>query len=184
MVERSSKARSQAFISGLEVQAAKQRLEAMLFSAGEPVGVRYLARRIGQTTSATRRLLESLQADYANRGVHLVQTGQKYCFSIPDKLDPEPVQPRPKVGLSRQALEVLALVITKGPLSRKEILGLRGVTSDKALVSLVSRRLLTAKRDYAKRSLVYDVSDELLKRWGFESREELLHEVESRRRGL
>ncbi len=172
------------FISGLELQAAKQRLEAVLFASSEPVGIRYLARRIGQSCSSTRHLLESLQADYANRGVRLVQDGQKYCFSIPDKLALEPVTPRPKVGLSRQALEVLALIITKGPLSRKEILGLRGVTSDKALVSLVGRKLLTAQRDYLKRAMVYDLSDELLDRWGFTSREELLQEIESRRRGL
>ncbi|MHB8071336.1 MAG: SMC-Scp complex subunit ScpB [Candidatus Cryosericum sp.] len=175
---------SQDFVSGLELQAAKQQLEAILFAAGEPVGVRYLARRTGQSCSSTRHLLESLQADYASRGVRLVQDGQKYCFSIPEKLSLEPTQPKPKVGLSPQALEILALIITKGPLTRKEILGLRGVTSDKALVSLVGRRLLAAQRDYLKRGMVYDVSDELLSRWGFTSREELLQEIESRRRGL
>ncbi|MHC1679317.1 MAG: SMC-Scp complex subunit ScpB [Candidatus Cryosericum sp.] len=175
---------SQEFITGLELQAAKQRLEAILFAAEGPVGVRYLARRAGQSCPATRRLLESLQADYANRGVRLVQDGQKYCFSVPDKLTPEPSQPRPKVGLSRQAMEVLALIITKGALTRKEILQLRGVTSDKALVSLLERELLTTKRDYLKKVLVYDLSEELLERWGFTSREELLQEIESRRRGL
>jgi segregation and condensation protein B len=175
---------SEKFISGLELQAAKQRLEAVLFAAGEPVGVRYLARRTGQSCSSTRHLLESLQADYANRGVRLVQDGQKYCFSIPEKLSPEPVQPKPKVGLSRQALEVLALLVTKGPLTRKEILELRGVRSDKALVSLTGRRLVTARRDYLKKGIVYDLSEELLDRWGFTSREELLQEIESRRRGL
>jgi segregation and condensation protein B len=178
------RAESQDFISELELQAAKQRLEAILFAAGEPVGVRYLARRTGQNYSSTRHLLESLQADYANRGVRLVQEGQKYCFSIPDKLSPEPAQPKPKVGLSRQALEVLALIITKGPLSRREILRLRGVTSDKALVALVGRKLLTTQRDYLKRAMVYDLSDELLDRWGFTSRDELLQEIESRRRGV
>jgi len=175
---------SQKFVAVLEINAAKQRLEAVLFSAERPVGVRYLARRIGQSAQATRHLLESLQADYASRGVHLVQDGQKYFFSIPDKLSPEPVQPKPKVGLSRQAMEILALVITKGELTRKEILELRGVTSDKALVSLLDRKLLTARRDYLKKALVYDLSPELLNRWGFSSRDELLQDIESRRRGL
>jgi chromosome segregation and condensation protein ScpB len=81
-------------------------------------------------------------------------------------------------------MEVLALIITKGVLTRKEILQLRGVTSDKALVSLLERNLLTTKRDYLKKTLVYDLSEELLERWGFTSREELLQEIESRRRGL
>lgn len=180
----SDQAGSQKFITGLELQAAKQRLEAVLFSAEKPVGVRYLARRIGQSAQATRHLLESLQADYATRGVRLVQDGQKYFFSVPDKLTSEPVQPRPKVGLSRQAMEILALVITKGELTRKEILELRGVTSDKALVSLLERKLLTTRRDYLKKGLVYDLSAELLERWGFASRDELLQEIESRRRGL
>ncbi len=175
---------SQEFITGLELQAAKQRLEAILFAAEGPVGVRYLARRAGLSCPATRHLLESLQADYANRGVRLVQEGQKFCFSVPDKLTPEPPQPRPKVGLSRQAMEILALIITKGALTRKEILQLRGVTSDKALVSLLGRKLLITRRDYLKRALLYDLSDELLERWGFTSREELLQEIESRRRGL
>jgi chromosome segregation and condensation protein ScpB len=116
--------------------------------------------------------------------VRLVQDGQKYCFSVPDKLTPEPSQPRPKIGLSRQAMEILALIITKGALTRKEILQLRGVTSDKALVSLIERNLLTTRRDYLKKMLVYDLSEELLERWGFTSREELLQEIESRRRGL
>lgn len=174
----------QQFITGLELQAAKQRLEAILFAADGPVGIRYLTRRTGQNYRTTRHLLESLQADYANRGVRLVQDGQKYCFSVPEKLTPEPTQPRPKVGLSRQAMETLALIITKGALTRREILELRGVTSDKALVSLLGRRLLTAKRDYLKKGLVYDLSDELLERWGFTSRDELLQEIESRRRGL
>ncbi len=175
---------SQKFITGLELQAAKQRLEAVLFSAEGPVGVRYLARRIGEPTQVTRHLLETLQADYASRGVRLIQDGQKYFFSVPDKLSPEPIQPRPKVGLSRQAMEILALVITKGELTRREILELRGVTSDKALVSLLDRRLLTTRRDYLKKGLVYDLSPELLERWGFSSRDELLQDIESRRRGL
>jgi chromosome segregation and condensation protein ScpB len=81
-------------------------------------------------------------------------------------------------------MEVLALIITKGALTRKEILQLRGVTSDKALVSLLERKLLTTKRDYLRKALVYDLSEELLERWGFTSREVLLQEIESRRRGL
>jgi hypothetical protein len=51
-------------------------------------------------------------------------------------------------------------------------------------VSLLERKLLTTKRDYLKKVLVYDLSEELLERWGFTSREELLQEIESRRRGL
>lgn len=172
------------FITGLELQAAKQRLEATLFTAEKPVGVRYLARRIGQSSSATRRLLESLKADYASRGVHLMQDGQKYFFSIPERLVPETVPAQPKVGLSRQGLEVLALIIAKGALSRRELCELRGVRSDKAITSLVGRHLLTSKRDYLKKALVYDLSDELLERWGFASRSELLQDIESRRRGL
>ena len=172
------------FVSGLELQVARQRLEAALFAANGPVGLRYLVRRTGQSTAVTRKLLKTLQAEYAGRGIHLVQGGQKYFFTVPDRLMPEPVQPRPKVGLSHQAMEVLALVITKGPLTRRQILELRGVSSDKAVVSLVQRRLLVGHRDYLKKGLVYDLSDELLERWGFASRQELLEDIESRRRGL
>jgi len=58
------------------------------------------------------------------------------------------------------------------------------VSSDKAVVSLIQRRLLVGRRDYLKKGLVYDLSDELLERWGFASRQELLDDIESRRRGL
>jgi segregation and condensation protein B len=175
----------QEFVEGIEMQAAKQRLEALLFSTEQPVGVRYLARRIGQEVSTTRRLLEILRADYANRGVHLEHDGQLYCFSVPERLSVNPGQQAPpRVTLSPQGMEILALLIAKGPLPRKELLEYRGVTSDKALISLVQRGFLTARRDYLRKAVVYDVSATLLEHWGFTTREELVHDVESRRRGL
>lgn len=181
MTERSKREVS---LTDPELQMAKQRLEAILFAAEKPVGIRYLARRIEQTAAVTKRLLESLKVDYTTRGVHLVREGQRYCFSIPERLVPEPAAVQPKVELSKQALEVLAIVIAKGALSRREICELRNVRSDKAIASLVNRKYLAPRRDYLKKALVYDISETLLGQWGFTSREELLQEIESRRRGL
>ena len=102
-------------------------IEAVLFRSEKPIEEKDLQ---GFLTEGDRldEILHSLQKDYAERGMHLVQRGTSWCFvtamDIGDALVLESNVPR---SLSRAAMETLAIIAYYQPITRLEIEEIRGV---------------------------------------------------------
>jgi segregation and condensation protein B len=136
-------------------------VEALLFASGEPVGAAALAAALGCEAGEVRLAIEALRTALGRPGRGLVveevgpgwqlRTAPKFATAILALTGARPAR------LSRAALEVLALVAYRQPITRGEIDGLRGVDSGAVVKSLLDRALLrtAGRRDEPGRPLEY-----------------------------
>lgn len=119
-------------------------LECLLLAGGGPVPVRRLAQALQLPEGEVESLLAELQQQYETRGlmVQHVAGGYQLC-TRPEYAEYVTrlvaTQPEP---LSRAALETLAVVAYKQPVTRAEVEAIRGARSDHHLRRLVERNLL------------------------------------------
>jgi len=122
----------------MQTTDAKRVLETALICAGQPVTLRELAALFdgALTIDTIKRLLEDLQSEWTNRGVELVPVASGWRFqSRPemreflDRLHPE--KP-PKY--TRAALETLAIIAYRQPVTRGDIEDIRGVTVNSLII--------------------------------------------------
>lgn len=143
-------------------------LEALLFAAPEPLDQMDLAAHFteGEDIAA---LLEELRGIYAARGVNLVRVAGKWAFRTADDLafllEREAVEQR---RLSRAALETLAIIAYRQPVSRPEVDAVRGVNSEGVLDNLLDRRMVRigGRKDSPGRPFLYETTREFLVAFG------------------
>ncbi len=120
-------------------------LESILFASGEPLRKSELARLLGVDKRRLESLLEALQQGYRNRGIRLV-TDQRSArlVTAPEagSLLAEWRQSELRGKLSNSALETLAVIAYRGPITRPEIERVRGVQSVAPLRTLLVRGLV------------------------------------------
>lgn len=111
--------------------------EALLFAGGEPVSAAALAEKLGPEVDVAAVLMQ-LKADYADRGVQLVEVGGGWRFqSAPDLASlfrEERLAPK---KLPKAALETLAVIAYHQPVTRAEIEEIRGVTLSRGSMELL-----------------------------------------------
>lgn len=112
-------------------------VEAWLFASAEPIPQAVLARRVGDP-ALVAQVLQKLRADYAGRGVNLVERGGAWAFrtaaDLGGRLRIDQSQVR---KLSRAALETLAIIAYHQPVSRAEIESIRGVATARGTLDLL-----------------------------------------------
>jgi segregation and condensation protein B len=146
----------------------KRLLEATLFAASEPLGEAELQARIGGEVPVAE-LLADLARDYADRGVRLEQQGRAWAFRTAPDLAPHMVAVRVQERrLPRAALETLAIIAYRQPVTRPEIDAIRGVDVDAVLTTLLDRRLVRVlgRKDVVGRPLLYGTTPEFLETFG------------------
>lgn len=112
-------------------------LEAMLFASTEPLSERVLAARLPEEAEVGE-LLKELVEQYSNRGVHLVQAGNRWAFrSAPDLADHLRLETKIKRRLSRAAQETMAIIAYHQPITRAEIEEMRGVSLSKGTLDIL-----------------------------------------------
>ena len=102
-------------------------LEALLFAANEPLDAESLKARLPKGTNLNK-LLNLIEAQYKNRGVNLVKTGNKWSFKTATDL--APMMKKEKIvqrKLSKAATETLAIIAYHQPVTRAEVEDIRGV---------------------------------------------------------
>lgn len=164
-------------------------VEATLFAAEEPMTVEALAAHLGGIEPGeVRTALAALEAQYAARGVHLVERGKRWHFeTAPDLahlLRREKEQVR---RLSRAATEVLAIIAYHEPVSRAEIESIRGVQTSAGTLDVLMEAgwiRLAGRREVPGRPVIYATTPEFLDHFGLESRRDLPGIDELRAAGL
>ena len=102
-------------------------VEAILFASPQPVTLRHLMRAIGESEEVVRQALEQIRRDQdrPERGIFLRETRGGYQLGTKPELDPTLKQAlkgvRPRPPLSRPALETLAIIAYKQPISAPDI---------------------------------------------------------------
>ena len=149
------------------------RIESILFVAGEPVLIRDLARALRTEEKPLRKELERIRDDYDynQRGFMLkifgsrvqLATSPLYSDSVLRLL--QPVQPQ---SLTQAAMETLAVVAYKQPVTRAEVEQIRGVKCDYSLQSLTVKGLIreVGRKDTIGRPILFGTTDEFLSHFG------------------
>jgi segregation and condensation protein B len=151
----------------------KSILESLLFAVSEPVPIGRLGQILpGYERREIVRALAELAEEYQRdeRGFRLQQVAGGYQLRTP-RANAEFVkallQQRP-ARLSRAALETLAVIAYRQPVTRPEIEAIRGVDVDAVLTTLSDRRLIRVlgRKDVPGRPLLYGTTPEFLETFG------------------
>ena len=102
-------------------------LEALLFAASEPLDAESMKARLPKGSNLNK-LLSLLKAQYENRGINLVKTGNKWSFKTAQDLSS--MMKKEKIvqrKLSKAATETLSIIAYHQPVTRAEVEDIRGV---------------------------------------------------------
>jgi segregation and condensation protein B len=154
------------------------RLEALLFVAPGAVTSGQLAAALEISTREVEAGLAELEAFYAGRGLRIQRhAGRVQLTSSPDMA---PLVERflgleATSRLSRAALEALAIVAYRQPVTRPQVDAIRGVNSDGVLKGLLYKGLVEeiGRAETPGRPILYSTTPDFLQHFGLNSLEEL-----------
>ena len=156
-------------------------LEALVFASPHPVTPREIARVMGGVPrEAWQAALDELKADYARdgRGLQLVEVAGGWQITTRPEYNDwvrEMLDPKSPTRLSIQALETLAVIAYKQPVTLPEIIELRGVKSGGVIKTLLEKRLIriTGRKPVVGRPMLYGTTKEFLLHFGLKDLAEL-----------
>lgn len=166
----------------LSIDQLRSAIESILFVAGRPVEMAELRRLVIADDNKLRKALESLaeECEQHGRGIRLQRTAEHVQFvSAPENarfvaaLLGMPTQAK----LTTAALETLAVVAYRQPVTRSQIEFIRGVNSDRALASLIQFGLVqeVGRAATIGRPALFGTTAEFLQQFGLTSIEALPH---------
>jgi len=159
----------------------KSALEAVIYAADEPASLDQMAAAIGVEKSELRSALEELMASYVSdeRGLEIRKVAGGYKFYTKpqhhDAVRRFIKALRPPLRLTMPALETLAVISYKQPVTQPEIQEIRGVNCAGVIQTLLEKRLITTagRKAVIGRPILYRTSKEFLMRFGLSDLDEL-----------
>ncbi len=155
-------------------------IEGLLFAAGEAISVREISSIIKEEISVTDNIIMEMKDlfDYDRRGIQIKKIQDKYQLSTRSEhyeYIKQIMVSKNIAGLSKAALETLAIVAYKQPVTRMDIESLRGVKSEGSLQRLIDRSLVkvTGRLNSPGKPMVFATTEEFLKYVGIESIDQL-----------
>ncbi|MHB9133137.1 MAG: SMC-Scp complex subunit ScpB [Armatimonadota bacterium] len=146
-------------------------LECLLFMADHPLSLGELADLLDISPPAVRQLLESLEGRYLGMMLKEVAGGFE-LVTKPDYADyVARLHQPPKLRLSPAALETLAIVAYRQPVTRPEMEQLRGVNCDSVVTTLLEHGFICERghKDAPGKPMMYGTTDRFLKHFGLSS---------------
>jgi len=147
-------------------------VEALIFAADGPIKAERMAEALEIPLAEIKEAIEALEVDYAERprGFFLQEVAGGYQL----RTRPEYADYLRKLGrsrpfrFSRPALESLAIIAYRQPVTRSEIEYLRGVDSGSVLKTLLEKRLvrILGKKDVPGKPMIYGTTREFLELFG------------------
>jgi len=158
----------------------KSALESMMFIWGQPLDVKTCADIFNISKEDTMTYFLELQQEYEQegRGIVIRQVNKGFQF-VTRAENAEFIErlctPVKVKRLSQSALEVLAIIAYKQPVTKGEIDAIRGVKCDRVIDGLAKKELICVKgrSEAIGRPLLYGTTDTFLKNFGFTSLKEL-----------
>lgn len=160
-------------------QHLKGPLEALLFASGDPVPGDRLAQilevPVGHVESMIAEMQQAMTADERGLTIVAVAGGYQLCTK-PQLADTvEKLAEIQDNRLSSAALETLAIIAFKQPITRQEIESIRGVKVDRVVNTLTERQLIKeiGRKDAIGRPILYGTTTEFLKCFGLKTLKDL-----------
>ncbi|WP_376792897.1 SMC-Scp complex subunit ScpB [Thermoflexus sp.] len=154
------------------------RVEALLFVAGDPPSIAQLARALKVPPEAVEGALNALQEHLKTRGLRLQRMGDRVqLVTAPEAAEDVRcflgLEAAPR--LSTAALETLAIIAYRQPITRAEIEAIRGVNCDGVLRTLLAKGLIeeVGRAEGPGRPILYGTTFLFLQHFGLRSLDEL-----------
>ncbi|MGH7723896.1 MAG: SMC-Scp complex subunit ScpB [Candidatus Eiseniibacteriota bacterium] len=164
----------------MDTATLKPILEALLFAADVPLPLSLLAESCETDPAEVAEALSGLAADYdaGGRGVRVAEMAGGYVVLTREDYAPyvaRMLRGKKKARLSRPALEALAIIAYKQPVTKVEVDAIRGVDSSGVLNTLLERELVTirGRSKVVGRPLLYGTTGEFLSYFGLRDLTEL-----------
>lgn len=169
-------------IPGVPRDVLLSRMESVLFASPEPMSVRRLANILGVDGKESRSLASELVTFYQERGIILEEISKGFQFRTHPKnaaVIREVFKLKP-LKISKAALETLAIVAYRQPLTRAETEQIRGVDCGGVLKYLFEKELVRVigRKEEPGRPIIYGTTNAFLELFGLKSLSDLpaLHE--------
>lgn len=161
-------------------KSVKSALESMMFTWGEPLPTKTAAEVLNMHWKDAYDCFKELQTEYEEegRGIRIREVNKAFQFvTLADNSEyiERLCTPVKQKRLSQSALEVLAIVAYKQPVTRSEVEAIRGIKCDRVLESLEKKELIAEVGRSAGigRPILYGTTDTFLKHFGFTNIKEL-----------
>lgn len=149
----------------------KEVIYSILFVAGEGVEKSFIAEKLDVDEKSLDKALKELKEELSgDKGVHLIEYKNKvqlasnpnYAKHIADVLNPIMEK-----SLTRAALETLAIIAYKQPITKTEIEDIRGVNSDYSVQILIDQNMIevVGRKDAVGKPLMFGTTENFLKRF-------------------
>jgi segregation and condensation protein B len=155
-------------------------IEALVFVSDEPLTVKAIADVLKEEKSWVQVAVESLASEFNERNGGLMLREVAGGWQLATRPEHHEhvrafLKSKPSAKLSLAALETLAVIAYKQPVTVPEILEIRGVTSSSAIKTLLDKRLIIAKgrKETVGRPMMYGTSKEFLMQFGLRDLGEL-----------
>jgi segregation and condensation protein B len=156
-------------------------LEALVFASPQPITPKEIARVLqGVPREDWEKQLEELRADFARdeRGLQVIEVAGGWQITTRPEYNDwvrELLDPRTPTRLSIQALETLAVIAYKQPVTLPEIIELRGVKSGGVVKTLLEKRLIRimGRKEVVGRPILYGTTKQFLLHFGLRDLDEL-----------
>lgn len=153
------------------------KIEAILFFKAEPVTVSKLAENLSVDAKEIETALLALEKNLSGRGVVLARNGNEVMLETASEAAPlieSLIKEELSKEIGRAGLEVLSIVLYRGPVTKRDIDYIRGVNSSLVLRNLLIRGLVErADERGARGSFIYKPTFALLSHLGLKNIEEL-----------
>ena len=166
----------------------KSAFESMMFVWGEPLDVKLAAEMFNLNKNEAYDYFKELQEEYEQegRGIAIREIGSGFQF-VSRLENAEYIErlctPAKQQRLSQSALEVLAIIAYKQPVTRSEIEAIRGIKCDRVLEGLLKKELIdeAGRSNAIGRPILYGTTETFLRHFGFNNLKELpdIEDIES-----
>ena len=158
----------------------KSAIESMMFIWGEPLNIKDVADVFGIEKKEVYECCKELMEEYEQegRGIVIREVNKAFQFTTREENLPyierlcTPVRQR---KLSQSALETLAIVAYRQPVTKGEIESIRGIRCDRVMEGLIRKGLVRdmGRSESVGRPILYGTTDEFLRQFGFETIKDL-----------
>lgn len=164
----------------MDTREIKSIIEALLFTWGDPLSLEDISDVIELDKKTLKEILSEMVDDFNfnRRGIQITQINDRYQLSTrPEHFEwiKKLCTPRVNRTLSNAALETLSIIAYKQPITKAEIEMIRGVKCDKALSTLIEKRLVMelGRLEKTGKPIIYGTTDDFLRCFGLSSLESL-----------
>ncbi|MDT3700425.1 MAG: SMC-Scp complex subunit ScpB [Thermincola sp.] len=157
----------------------KSILECLLFVSKEPLTLKTLAQIVEMPEVDIKAMMDELVREYhTGRGItiQIVDNGYQFCTRPEFAYYIERLyKPQNSYGLSKAALETLAIIAYKQPITRAEVEAIRGVKVDSSIGTLVDKNLVreVGRKEGPGRPILFGTTPNFLRYFGLENLSEL-----------